>query len=313
MDPKPAVVIHTNDQQMVAALVSAHSLRSRSKRPDLFDVRFLRLEKTPHLCKRNNQKLIWWDGDAPSVWRMRDSQSFAPLRRMVPALLGFTGRALVIDPDVFAIGDVNELLSRDMDGKAILCRHRPESRAGRHPYSSAVMLLDCSKLTSWNWESDIDDIFACKLKLGPWLSLLDEPPELIGLFEEEWNDFDTLTRKTKLLHNTEIPTQPWKTGLPADYHEYVLPALASLAGVKRAARRMVSREVDGTAVYRPHPDPHQERLFFTLLKECLEQRSITTRFLRKAIRENYLRKDAFALLDALPGAPPRPASRQRTA
>jgi hypothetical protein len=26
LDPKPTVVIHTNDQQMIAALVSAHSL-----------------------------------------------------------------------------------------------------------------------------------------------------------------------------------------------------------------------------------------------------------------------------------------------
>jgi hypothetical protein len=147
--PKPTVVIHTNDQQMVAALVSAHSLKSRSKSPELFDVRLLRLEETPHLYKRNKQNFIWWDGDAPSVWRTRDLQSFAPLRRMVPALLGFTGRALVIDPDVFAIGDVYELLSRNMNSKAILCRQKPEWRAGRRLYSSAVMLLDCSKLTHW--------------------------------------------------------------------------------------------------------------------------------------------------------------------
>jgi len=126
VDPKPTVVIHTNNQQMVAALVSAHSLKSRSKSPALFDVRFLRLEKTPHLYRRNKQKFIWWDGDAPSVWRKRDLQSFAPLRRMVPALLGFTGRALVVDPDVFAIGDVFELLSRDMNGKAVLCRQKSE-------------------------------------------------------------------------------------------------------------------------------------------------------------------------------------------
>ena len=60
---KPVVIIHTNDQQMVAALVSAHSLKSRSKTPDLFDVRLLRLEETPHLCKRNNKKFIWWVGE----------------------------------------------------------------------------------------------------------------------------------------------------------------------------------------------------------------------------------------------------------
>ena len=108
---KPTVIIHTNDRQMVAALVSAHSLKSRSKSPHLFDVRLLRLEETPHLYKRDIiRPFVLWEGDAPSVWRRRDLQSFAPLRRLVPALLGFQGRALVIDPDIFAIGDVYELL-----------------------------------------------------------------------------------------------------------------------------------------------------------------------------------------------------------
>jgi hypothetical protein len=304
LGPKPTVVIHTNDQQMVAALVGAHSLKSRSKSPDLFDVRLLRLEETPHLYKRDKEKFIWWDGDAPSVWHRRDLQSFAPLRRMVPALLGFTGRALLLDPDIFAIGDVYELLSRNMNGKAILCRQRPEWRAGRQLYSSAVMLLDCGQLTHWDWTRDIDDIFACKLKLGPWLSLLDESPERIGLFEEEWNHLDTLTEKTKLLHNTEIPTQPWKTGLAADYNEHAPRGPASLEALKRTSRRMFSKDVDKTVFYRPHPDRRQEQSFFTLLKECLEQGSITTGFLRKAMRRNYLRKDAFALLDRLPSASP---------
>jgi hypothetical protein len=299
---KPIVVIHTNDQQMVAALVSAHSLKSRSKSPDLFDVRLLRLEETPHLYKRNKEKFIWWDGNAPSVWRKRDLQSFAPLRRMVPELLGFVGRALVIDPDVFATGDVYELLSRNMNGKAILCRQKSEWVADRRLYSSAVMLMDCAKLTHWNWKRDIDDLFTCRLKLGPWLSLLDESPERIGLFEEEWNHPDTLTAETKLLHNTEIPTQPWKTGLAADYHEHSPRGLASLEGLKRTARQMFSRDVNTRVFYRPHPDHRQEQLFFTLLKECLEQGSITARFLRKAIRRNHLRKDAFALLDRLSSA-----------
>lgn len=297
---KPTVIIHTNDTQLVAARVGAHSLRSRSKSPDLFDVRLLRLEETPHLNRRNNQQFVWWDGDAPSVFRRRDLQSFAPLRRMVPALLGFQGRALVLDPDVFAIGDVYELLTRDMDGKAILCCQKSQWRDGRRLYSSAVMLLDCGKLTHWQWEREIDDIFRGTLRLGPWLSLLDESPERIGLLEEEWNHCDTLTEKTKLLHNTEIPTQPWKTGLPADYHEHAPRWPGSLEALRRVARQMASPGKDRTVFYRPHPDPRQERSFFALLKECLDEGSITRGYLRQAMRKNYLRKDAFTLLDGLP-------------
>jgi hypothetical protein len=55
---KPTVVIETDDRQMVAAVVSAHSLKSRSKSSHLFDVRLLRLEETPHLYKRHNQYIF---------------------------------------------------------------------------------------------------------------------------------------------------------------------------------------------------------------------------------------------------------------
>jgi hypothetical protein len=293
---KPTVVIHTNDQQMVAALVSAHSLKSRSKSPQLFDVRLLRLEETPHLYNRQNQKFVWWEGGPPVVWSRRDLQSFGPLRRLVPAMLGFEGRALVIDPDIFAVGDVYELLSRDMEGKAILCRQKQEWQEGRQLYSSAVMLLDCSKLTHWNWERDIDDIFSGRLRLGRWLTFLDESPERMGLFEEEWNHHDTLTEKTKLLHNTEILTQPWKTGLPADFHEHTPRNGPWLGALKRFARRVRYGEPDRRVRYQPHPDPRQEQLFFTLLNECVEEGSITKRFLRRAMRKNHLRKDALRLL-----------------
>jgi hypothetical protein len=307
---KPTIVIHTNDAQLVAARVGAYSLKSRSKHPALFDVRLLRLEDTPYLYRRYGQRFVWWSGNAPTVFHRRNTQSFSALRRMVPELLGFRGRALVLDPDVFAIGDVWELLSRNMDGKAILCCQKPVWRDGRRLYSSAVMLLDCDKLTHWQWEREIDDIFRGVMPFGPWLSLLDESPERIGILEDEWNHCDTLTDQTKLLHNTELTTQPWKTGLPADYNEHAPrwpPAVERLLGI---ARRLIFRGSRSPLIHQPHPDPRQEQLFFTLLKECLDAGVITQASLRRAMRRNYLRKDTFALVDAL-SAPPRGSHDQR--
>jgi hypothetical protein len=259
-DVKPTVVIHTNDPQLVAARVCAHPLKSSSRSPDRFDVRLLRLEETPHLYRRNNDPFVWWDGDAPSIWRRRDLQSFAPLRRLVPALLGFRGRALVLDPDVFAVGDVYELLTRDMAGKASLCRPKSEWRDGRRLNSTGVMLLDCSQLTRWRWEREIDDVFRGGVKLGPWRSLLDEAPNRTGRLEERWNDVDTLTEEMKLLHNTEISTQPWKTGLPADYHQHAPRWPAPCESLRRAAWRAI-RSGSGEIFYRPHPDPRQAAFY----------------------------------------------------
>lgn len=298
---KPVVFIHTNNKQLVPAIVGAHALKSRSRHSDKFEVRFLRVEDTPYLWNRENQRFIWWEGKPPCIWRRQDLQTFQCLRRLVPEIMGFEGTALVIDPDMFAVGDVYDLLARDMDGKAILCCRKQEFYRGRQLYSSAVMLLDCSKLKHWRWHRDIDDIFTGKMKLGYWLALLDEDPERIGVLEDDWNQPDILNDRTRFLHNTEKSTQPWKTGLPADFDHYVQP-LSWRNYLGRLKRQFFSPEWKANAHYRPHPDPQQERLFFTLLKECLEQGDLTRELLQDEIAKKHLRSDALAIIDAL-GAP----------
>jgi hypothetical protein len=195
---------------------------------------------------------------------------------------------------------VYELLSREMNGKAVLCRQKPEWRSGRQLYSSAVMLLDCHRLTGWDWDRDIEQIFSCQLALGPWLSLLDVSPDEIGLFEDEWNDHDTLTNRTKLLHNTEILTQPWRTGLRASRYTYAPQILLSREWFRARVSRMVKRDPTRTLVYQRHPDPRQERMFFTLLKECLAQGGVSEGAIRLAMRRHWLRNDALAVLEMIP-------------
>jgi hypothetical protein len=266
---KPVVVIHTNDQQMLAARVHAHSLKSRSATPDLFDVRLLRLEETPELLAREGQRYVWWHGNTPETWRRRDLQSFAFLRRKVPEEQGFSGRALLLDPDITAIGDVYELLVRDLKGKAIGCTAKPGELDGRPFNSTAVMLFDCDKLRHWDWANDLEEIFARRLETGMWMSLLDEDPELIGRIEPEWNSLDSLTNDTKLLHNTERSMQPWKTGLRADFDQPAPRGPAAMQWLRGSAVPHVIRRPGG-ARYGQHHDPAQERIFFTLLKECVE-------------------------------------------
>ena len=79
------------------------------------------------------------------------------------------------------------------------------------------MLLDCAQLTHWKVREQFDQLFERTLDYGDWIGLKKEDRSKIGLFENEWNDFDKLTASTKMLHNTKRKTQPWKAGLPADY------------------------------------------------------------------------------------------------
>jgi hypothetical protein len=306
------VFIHTNDQQLLGALVGAYSLRRNSACAERFDVRLLRLEETPHLWSRQGQ--LYRRKGVSARWHNEDLQSFSPLRRLVPQAMGYKGRALVLDPDVFAVGDVYELLDADMEGKAILCRHVPGGYKGSgNPfYASSVMLLDCQRLTHWRWDDEIDALFSEQLDYGPWIALASEPPDSIGELKECWNSFDELADRTKLLHMTERSTQPWKTGLPVDYDLNVARARPKRLLARAAARLGIgaSTEDRGAARYLPHPDPRQEQLFFSLLRECLEAGEVTDSFLQRAIRAKHLRPDAFEFLEGI-GYRPDPAGRPR--
>jgi hypothetical protein len=296
---KPAVFVHTNDKQMLGALVSAHSMRRNSRTPEAFDVRILNTRDHPFLLGRDGQP--YRRNGRTRVWRDHDLQSFTPLRFHAPAAAGYAGRALVVDPDVFAVGDVCELLSRDMQGHALLCRVRPGR--GRRPtyFASSVMLLDCARLTHWRCPEDFAELFARTRDYDAWMNLELEDPATIGLFEDGWNAFDVLDADTRLLHNTKRLTQPWKTGLPIDYTPADHARPGALGRWLRRLRATLTGEPE-QGRYRRHPDARQERFFFGLLRECLEQGVVTEDFLRQEIQRRHVRSDVFERLEAIPVA-----------
>jgi hypothetical protein len=55
--------------------------------------------------------------------------------------------------------------------------------------------------------------------------------------------------------------------------------------------------------YKAHPDKAQENLFFGLLKECLENGTITEDLLREHMKENHVRHDAFEVVEKVPDLP----------
>jgi len=304
MSGKPTVFIHTNDKQMLGAEVGRWSLKRNSRTPDAFEVEIIRTEDHPFLQEREGQTFLR-DG-AKRVWRMDDLQSFTPLRFLPPELCGYEGRAVVVDPDVFAVGDVMELLTRDMGGKGVMCRPRAGNVGLGGCLATSVMLMDCARLTHWKARETFASLFRFEADYMDWICLKLEPRENIGLIEPEWNDFDRLTPQTRLIHNTKRLTQPWKAGLPIDFAFadkgfHLLEPKSWLKSVKQAASRKTSARH-----YLSHPDSRQEALFFGLLKECLEQGLVREEEVRAEMARNHVRHDAFEVLDRTPPLPPAP-------
>ncbi len=299
------VFIHTNHKQIVGALVAQYALKRNSQHADRFDVKIIHTDDYPWLREFEGQMYLR-DG-VSRVWLYDDLQSFTPLRFMPPELMNYRGRAVVIDPDIFAVGDIWDLLNRDMQGKAILCRARSGPKGFIDKcFASSVMLLDCARLKHWQAERSFREMFEFKRDYMPWICLKMEDPDSIGPLENKWNDFDRLTAETRLLHNTRRKTQPWKTGLPTDWRPAERFRLfPPLAWIMRARRRLFG-EYAFLGKYRSHPDPNQERFFFGLLKECLEQGIVTEAMLKAEMASNHVRHDAFEVLSRTPSLAPGP-------
>ena len=292
---RPHVFIQTNNKQSIGAIVSAYSMKRNSAHADKFDVSVIHKEDYPFFAKREGQ--TYMRHGVKRVWHENDLQSFTLTRFMPPKLMGYKGRALVVDPDVFAVQDVWELLTRDMQGKAIMCRG---SKFKNGAFASSVMLLDCEKLKHWDVEKGFNELFEGKRDYHNWISLLMEDRNTIGTFEDEWNDFDKLTPKTKMIHNTRRRTQPWKTGLKVDYTptEFV-----PVIGWIMRMRRKLFGDHALLGRYARHPDPKQEALFFSLLKGAYEEGLVTDAQIKEAMEKNYIRHDSVEVMKKAPPLP----------
>jgi len=300
---KYGVFIQTNHKQYTGAVVAEHAIRRYSQHNDQFDVTIIDCRDYPFFAAREGQKYrrdgVMWE------WLNNDLQSFTLTRFMPPELMGYEGRAVVIDPDIFAAADVWPLLSRDMQDKAIVCRMRSGPKGFIDKcWASSVMLLDCARLKHWNVEQQFNAMFDATLDYTRWIGLKNEDPATIGVLEPEWNDFDRFTTRTRMLHTTRRRTQPWKTGLPIDHRIHERFRLFPPLGWLMRARRHLFGWYGLLGHYKTHPDPNQEWFFFALLKECVEQGKISEEAIREEMAKNHVRHDALEVLERTPDLPP---------
>ncbi len=308
---KPTVFIHTSSHEILSAKVAEFSHLFFAKNPDEFNIKVVRIEDYPNFTRHHGETIIRFGKEA--AWYKDVPQSFLPLRFIVPQLMQFEGRAVLTDPDIFAVSDIWELLEKDMQGKSILSR-RFGNRIG--DFNSSVMLLDCEKLSHWKWDEMIESIFRKEVDFQDLITLRIEPEGTIGELEEEWNHYDQLNEKTKLLHNTRQITQPWKTGLPFkqdnmnNYHKKKdKNAIEKIIASKGKGKRKLLSAIKNTLIYsepllyKKNPDPRQEKFFLSLLKEALKEGFIGENIVKSEIRLGHIRRDIFRVLKLVDESP----------
>ncbi|MGH3079748.1 MAG: hypothetical protein ACRDNH_01250 [Gaiellaceae bacterium] len=190
-----------DESQIVASRVLEYSIRKHASRP----VRFYPMLDVPT--------------PVPKDPKNRGRTGFSFSRFHIPKLAGYKGRGLYVDADMQVFGDMAELWEVPFDGAKVMCTRQDEppeqwkDSSWFHPGRQlSVMMLDCERL---DWDvgeivGGLDEGRYDYQQLMFELCVVD-PDEINDSIPPEWNHLEHYEpAKTKLLHYTVVPTQPWK-------------------------------------------------------------------------------------------------------
>lgn len=139
--------------------------------------------------------------------RARTGFSFSRFR--IPELCGHRGRAIYLDADMQLFSDIRELWTMPFDDAQVLYAES-DARGQRTPQFS-VMLLDCARL-GWDVAGivrGLDEGRYHYADLMQRLCIVDDACKRAAL-PPQWNSLEHYEAgRTRLLHYTDMPTQPW--------------------------------------------------------------------------------------------------------
>jgi hypothetical protein len=159
----------------------------------------------------------------PKDPRQGQRTGFSFSRFCIPKLCGYAGKAIYMDADMLVFGDLAELWNIPFDGAKVVIqqeiKHQDTStdKVGaptKRQKQCAVMLIDCSRV-DWDIDRIVDGLDEQRYtyeELMNDLCILDERDVKYGV-PFEWNSLEHLDSSTRLIHYTDMYTQPWVSPL----------------------------------------------------------------------------------------------------
>jgi hypothetical protein len=155
----------------------------------------------------------------PKDPRQGQRTGFSFSRFCIPKLCGYSGKAIYMDADMLVLGDLAELWNIPFDGAKIVIqqevKHQDTStdKVGapkKRQKQCAVMLIDCARV-DWDIDKIVDGLDQRRFtyeELMHDLCILQESEIKYGV-PFEWNSLEHLDSTTRLIHFTDMFTQPW--------------------------------------------------------------------------------------------------------
>ncbi len=201
------VFIGSGEASLLERKVLIYSLCTHTQRPlDIYV-----LNGTHNAVELNDQEPFL----APMSLRVkyRNVTEFSLYRYLIPQLCNYQGRAIYLDSDTICLTDIGQLFDTPLDGCDFLAKSEAYTQLGTQLWGLSVMLIDCDRCR-FDLESILTEIDQGKYSYTDFACMsaqfLQYRPYQIGSLDPEWNVFDYWDANTRLIHYTNLKTQPWK-------------------------------------------------------------------------------------------------------
>ncbi len=132
---------------------------------------------------------------------------FSFQRFIIPQLTGYRGRAIYLDSDMQVFSNIRELWCYEMNGNQLLSVASATGGERKPQYS--VMLLDCGRL-QWKIADIVKSLDANEYTYEELMYHMNVASKQESLIPAEWNSLERyIDGQTKLVHYTDMKTQPW--------------------------------------------------------------------------------------------------------
>ncbi|MBW4441651.1 MAG: glycosyl transferase [Plectolyngbya sp. WJT66-NPBG17] len=203
MSNRIRVFIGSGEASLVERKVAIYSLQKHTQR----DLDIYVLNGTHNAIELNNQDPILAPMSLKTKYR--NVTEFSLYRYLIPQICSYQGRAIYIDSDTVCLSDISKLFEADLAGSDFLAKRESEEIWGL-----SVMLIDCEKcrfdLETYCNEID-QDLYSYSDFNQMNSRFLRYHSFSIAELDPNWNQFDFCDSDTKLIHYTNLYTQPWKS------------------------------------------------------------------------------------------------------
>ncbi|MGE4232439.1 MAG: glycosyl transferase [Bacteriovoracia bacterium] len=207
---KYRVFIGSGNASLLERKTLIYSIRKHTKA----DVDVYVFNGTHNSIEKNNEAPV----SAPLSLKAKyhNITEFSLYRFLIPQLCGQEGLGVWLDSDMICLCDIRELFEVPLNGKQFIARaeaYNDSAYASKGSWGLSVMLIDCAK-TKFSLDEYIQEmetgLYSYADLLGMREAFLSKHPFDIGPLESKWNEFDYFDSSTKLIHYTDLYTQPWK-------------------------------------------------------------------------------------------------------